>query len=140
MKRVEHPDDSLLLAAAAALFFVAAFGTVQAASPEEAVEAGQREFQENCAVCHGADGKGTGPLAAELKKGAPDLTLIAENNGGVFPFLRIIETIDGRADVLSHGSKEMPVWGTTFREEGNPTLTHGRMLDLTLYLESIQAR
>jgi hypothetical protein len=72
---------------------------------------GKLEYQWSCVACHGVDGKGTGPLAAELKTKPADLTIIAKLNKGVFPSNRVYETVDGRLDVKSHGSREMPVWG-----------------------------
>jgi hypothetical protein len=82
---------------------------------------GKLEYQWSCAACHGVDGKGTGSLAAELKTKPADLTLIAKLNKGVFPFNRVYETIDGRQEVKSHGSREMPVWGFRY----NPSLIQG---------------
>ena len=112
---------------------------VQAGSPE-AIEAGMKEYRENCAVCHGADAMGKGPLAAQLKNAPPDLTQIAKRNDGSFPYGKVIEMIDGRAEVISHGSREMPVWGEWFSTEGNLNSAQGRILNLALYLESIQSK
>ena len=42
-------------------------------------------YGELCAVCHGKSGKGDGPAAGALKKSTPDLTVLASNNGGIFP-------------------------------------------------------
>jgi len=80
---------------------------------------GKLEYQWSYVACHGVDGKGTGPLAAELKTKPADLTLIAKLNKGVFPFNRVYETIDGRQEVTSHGSREM----RGFRY--NPSLIQG---------------
>lgn len=72
---------------------------------------GKTEYQSSCAACHGVDGKGTGPLAEELKTKPTDLTMIAKNNSGVFPLNRVYETVDGRQRIKSHGVREMPIWG-----------------------------
>jgi hypothetical protein len=85
-----------------------------AATPAQAQQEpdlGRAEFQSGCAACHGADGKGTGPLAQELKKAPPDLTTLAKKNNGVFPLNYVYEMIDGRKDIRAHGNREMPVWG-----------------------------
>lgn len=74
----------------------------------EKVDAGKREFEANCASCHGASGKGNGPVSDLLKKSAPDLTLLAKNNGGVLPVARLYDVIEG-AGVPAHGSRDMPV-------------------------------
>lgn len=49
----------------------------------------------NCASCHGADGSGNGPMAAELKHEPTDLTTLSKNNDGHFPCRSIGRVIDG---------------------------------------------
>ena len=51
----------------------------------EKADVGKREYQANCANCHGVGGKGDGPIADLLTKKATDLTTLAKKNGGVFP-------------------------------------------------------
>ena len=75
---------------------------------------GKLEYQTSCASCHGIDGKGTGPVAPALTPKPSDLTMLAKKNNGVFPFGRIYDTIDGRVEVKSHGTREMPVFGYRF--------------------------
>jgi mono/diheme cytochrome c family protein len=53
----------------AAAFPMAAIGGALA---QDAVK-GQAEYMENCAGCHGADAKGSGPLSAKLKTKPTDL-------------------------------------------------------------------
>lgn len=43
---------------------------------------GQREFESNCASCHGMSGRGGGPLAGFLSKSPPDLTQLAKTTQG----------------------------------------------------------
>jgi cytochrome c len=81
---------------------------------QEATDFGKREFENSCADCHGMDAKGNGVLAANLKVAPPDLTLLTKNNGGVFPVERIFAVIDGRTQIESHGSRDMPIWGTRY--------------------------
>ena len=45
---------------------------------------GRIEFLSKCATCHGADGKGDGPLSFKLKTKPPNLTILATRNKGVF--------------------------------------------------------
>lgn len=78
---------------------------------------GKREFEANCAVCHGYKGKGDGSYADLLKKPASDLTLLKKNNGGVFPFERVYASIDGRDMIKAHGDRDMPVWGRDYSAE-----------------------
>jgi mono/diheme cytochrome c family protein len=48
------------------------------------LDAGKTEYLAGCAACHGIDGKGKGPLSADLKTAPADLSIIAKRNGGVF--------------------------------------------------------
>ena len=85
-----------------------------ALAQQEATDFGKREFENSCADCHGMDAKGKGVLAANLTVAPPDLTLLTKNNGGVFPVERIFAVIDGRTQIESHGSRDMPIWGTRY--------------------------
>jgi len=78
---------------------------------------GRHEYQSKCAVCHGAAGKGDGYLAAYLTIKPPSLTRLKKNNGGRFPFERVIQVVDGRKEVRTHGTREMPVWGAMYGGE-----------------------
>lgn len=91
-------------------FAAAWWGAAQA----EDLEIGKLEFQSSCASCHGMDGKGKGPVSEQLKVPPSDLTLLAKNNGGVFPASSIYEVIDGSKTVPAHGIREMPIWGERF--------------------------
>jgi len=75
------------------------------------LDAGRTEYQAHCAACHGIDGKGNGPASDELKTHPADLTMLAKNNNGVFPYKAITEVIDGRKAFKAHGTREMPIWG-----------------------------
>jgi len=108
------------------------------------VEVGGNAFATHCASCHGADGKGAGPVAASLRIPPADLTLIAARRGGVFPADDIAAWIDGRMSPPAHGTREMPVWGYRFAEglppgELSQELVRGRILTVVEYLRSIQA-
>lgn len=85
--------------------------TVQSAPAlaQQRVDLGQREYDNNCAVCHGKNGKGGGVYADMLKRSPPDLTTMTKRNGGVFPLARAYEVIEGAG--AGHGSRDMPVWG-----------------------------
>jgi mono/diheme cytochrome c family protein len=80
---------------------------------------GKFVYLDNCASCHGATGKGDGPMRAYLIKAPSDLTTITQRNHGTFPHQRIWETIDGRASAEPgpHGSREMPIWGNEFKAQ-----------------------
>ena len=57
---------------------------------------------------------GNGVFGASHKVVPPDLTILTKKNGGVFPAERISGVIDGRVEIPSHGSREMPIWGTRY--------------------------
>lgn len=114
---------------------------------------GKEEFESRCAACHGMDARGTGGIIANLFRDTPkNLTLLAKENGGAFPFSEVYQSIDGRREIAGHGSSQMPLWGRYFedkvRREGiqNPTpmeeqeskLVQGRILSLVYYLQSVQ--
>lgn len=47
------------------------------ARSDESISRGRKIFESNCAVCHGAEGRGDGPAAAALPKRPDDLSQIA---------------------------------------------------------------
>jgi hypothetical protein len=80
------------------------------ASAQTRVDLGKREYDSNCASCHGADGKGGGPVVELLKRSPPDLTTMARRNGGVFPVSYAYDVIEGKG----HGGRDMPFWGQQY--------------------------
>jgi mono/diheme cytochrome c family protein len=102
---------------------------------------GPELFRAHCAACHGSDAKGGGPMALALKAKVPDLTVLAKKNGGRFPSARVSYTIMGDGVVMSHGSREMPIWGPIFHQiESDQDFGAVRLQNLVKYLESIQAK
>lgn len=102
------------------LLLLAAGNAVRAA--DYVAMSGQELYSRFCASCHGATGRGDGPVAGSLKVEVPDLTLIARRAGGVYPRERIEKIIDGRHIIGAHGSRTMPVWGEDLSrfQIGNP--------------------
>jgi mono/diheme cytochrome c family protein len=101
---------------------------------------GQALYGTYCAVCHGDDGKGGGPMARVLKTPPPDLTHIWMRNGGRFSLERVQKVISGEAEVGSHGTSEMPLWGPIFSQSvWDQDLGRIRIYNLAKYLEKIQA-
>jgi mono/diheme cytochrome c family protein len=76
---------------------------------------GSAIFKVYCAVCHGKEGKGDGPLAGSLRFAPADLTLLAKRNGGVYSSEQVFRIIDGRKTVKGHGGPDMPIWGDAFK-------------------------
>jgi hypothetical protein len=75
---------------------------------------GLEMYESLCASCHGVGGEGDGPVAPLIKIHVPDLTRIAQRDGGEFPTEDVRRTIDGRFDRPAHGPRDMPVWGWQF--------------------------
>jgi mono/diheme cytochrome c family protein len=76
---------------------------------------GKLDFEADCAMCHGADGKGDGSYARSQQLKTPDLTLLTARNRGVFPYRRVAAIIDGRHGPVIHGIPGMPIWGDRYK-------------------------
>jgi mono/diheme cytochrome c family protein len=118
----------------------------------QGADIGKQDYMDSCASCHGEDGKGNGPVAGFLKQKVPDLTMLAKNSAGVFPFARVYDVIDGRQAVAAHGPRDMQVWGNEYRGEGAKhsggyatpqelgSYARGRIIALIGYIYSLQAK
>ena len=115
--------------------------SVQAAD-DAVVSAGKARFDQYCAVCHGSGGKGDGPFANLMTTKPADLTMLAKNNNGEFPFGKVYESIDGRNMLTAHGTTDMPIWGREIKDKGigGETELRGRLVETVMYLQSIQAK
>ena len=116
---------------------IVAFST--SASAED-TNLGKVDYESSCAACHGQNGKGDGPVSAELRTKPSDLTMIAKHNGGIFPADVLYQIIDGRRTLRAHGTYEMPVWGSVFRRSEPEDVARKRILALVAYLKSIQLK
>jgi mono/diheme cytochrome c family protein len=120
-----------------------------AAEKGEKTDRGKKEYDGNCAICHGAAGKGDGPYREFISK-IPDLTVLAKNNKGVFPINRVYEIVDGRQQVKAHGTRDMPIWGREYSiaaaaqyrdvDYDQEAFVRTRILSLIDYLYRIQAK
>jgi mono/diheme cytochrome c family protein len=97
----------------------------------------QKMFDSYCAVCHGKDGKGTGPASKALAKVPADLTKLSARNGGKFPDVHVRRYIEGLDEVAAHGSRDMPMWGELFRSLNRDT-AQIRITGLAEYLKAMQ--
>jgi mono/diheme cytochrome c family protein len=140
------PTTPFLRTAAVAIAAATLAGAALAQQPR--MDLGKREFEAKCAVCHGKDGKGSGPYAQQLKNPLPDLTTMAKRNGGMFPVNQTYVTIEGAGK--GHGTRDMPVWGldyTTQAVEALPDLPYNqalyvrtRIMALLEYLNQMQVK
>ena len=121
------------------VLFAIASVNVSATQKEDKNARGQKLFMQYCASCHGVDGKGNGPAAPSLKGKMSDLTQIPKENGK-FPGLRVLNIISGEKEVVSHGSKEMPVWGQVFKMQKGESRAKVDIYALQEYIESIQQK
>ena len=131
------------------LLAAALSATAGPAAAQGKVDFGKREYDANCATCHGIKGIGNGPSAGILSKSVPDLTTLAKRNGGVFPIARVFETIEGEG-LAAHGSRDMPIWGTDYKIKAaehyvdvpyNPeAYVRARLLSLVDYLYRLQVK
>lgn len=105
---------------------------------------GLEMYETFCASCHGAEGQGDGPVAPLIKIHVPDLTRIAQRDGGEFPTEDVRRIIDGRYDRPAHGPRDMPVWGwqfyrsETLRDPAERARVDALIDRLVVYLQSIQ--
>lgn len=101
---------------------------------------GSEMYKTWCASCHGTAGKGDGPAASDLKTHPTDLSQLTKKNGGKFPTERVRNYIEGTAVAPAHGSREMPVWGTFFRQIGDDKAATYRIVTLANYINSLQVK
>ena len=78
------------------------------ASSAESISHGQRLWLQDCAACHGAQGRGDGPVTASLPKRPKDLTRVAKPP--IFPDGVIAYRIANGVDV-------MPAWKSVLSQE-----------------------
>jgi mono/diheme cytochrome c family protein len=144
---------SVVVMGGALIWFSARSASAQPVmGPGGRVITGKGQYIHHCAQCHGLDGKGDGPVAPALKVSPGDLTMLAKNNGGVFPEERVINSIKGTSSIASHGTTTgatpMPVWGLAFRAstgsgtgaDFTPEQVDRKIKLLADYIKSIQQK
>ena len=111
-------------------------------APRDPIASGRASYKQYCESCHGPDGKGTGEVGVELTASPADLTQLKARYNGTFPVDSVYQAIDGRKDVEAHGTREMPVWGNIWGEEGGgpvpDEVVTKRINELVEYIRSIQ--
>jgi mono/diheme cytochrome c family protein len=139
-----------VLASAATIAAMISFAHYLAASNDTVPErsntiqdvSGSDEFHRYCSLCHGADGRGAGPLtdADAMKKTAADLTQIAKRNGGVFPFSKVADTIRLGGNIEEHKPSRMMAWEKIFSAESDPVRAKAIIFEVTRYVEGLQEK
>jgi mono/diheme cytochrome c family protein len=103
---------------------------------------GPNLYKAYCAVCHGPNGKGDGPMMMFLKTAPADLTRISARNGGMFPMAKVRRVISGEEALPGgHGTRQMPIWGPIFSQVAwDQDLGRVRIDNLARYIESLQGK
>ena len=115
---------------------LAASGAIAADTP------GKQDFLDNCARCHGADGKGSMPAMRSVPGyKAVDLTALTKANGEQFPRQEIYDAIEGSKRFPAHLVGDMPQWGLRFTTSGAVTdaQVKARIDALVDYIKTLQA-
>ncbi|MGH9701952.1 MAG: c-type cytochrome [Candidatus Acidiferrales bacterium] len=113
-------------------------GPIQPTSPASGAEM----YKAYCAVCHGPDGKGTGPAAAELKTKPADLSTLAKRHGGKFPDEYVVTVLRFGTTAAAHGTSDMPTWGPLFSVVSgqDKAQVDMRISNLIRYLKTLQEK
>ncbi|MGA7920201.1 MAG: cytochrome c [Candidatus Acidiferrales bacterium] len=103
---------------------------------------GLQLYKRYCAVCHGNNLKGNGPISPEYKNPPSDLVTLAQRHQGKFPDEYVEDVLRNGVKVPPHEKTEMPVGGPLFASTpGTDTeLTKIRIVNLTNYIKSMQAK
>jgi hypothetical protein len=112
------------------------------AATSVAVESGPETFQESCAVCHGAKGRGNGPAAAALIPRPSDLSTLAKRNGGVFPTAHVEAVLKSTDNSVEGHTSAMMIWRAMFLADanGNSTAADTRVSNLVKFIASLQVK
>jgi mono/diheme cytochrome c family protein len=103
---------------------------------------GKETFLKYCASCHGEDGRGNGPAATALKPPPSDLTTLSKRHEGKYPEGYVSALVKFGRNLAAHGSLDMPVWGSRFKELDpvrDPT-GQQHVDEVVAYIRSLQAK
>ncbi|MBW2501045.1 MAG: cytochrome c [Deltaproteobacteria bacterium] len=118
----------------ALLILLSAFATSAEERPT-----GQEEYLRYCSACHGEAADGKGPVANVLKPAPPPLTALHARYGNPLS-TKLASYVSGTTMPRAHGTSDMPVWGTIFREITDDDAEASSILwRIVRYLDAIQA-
>ncbi|MDO8431019.1 MAG: cytochrome c [Candidatus Binatus sp.] len=120
------------------LLFLTAFGNAFAQP------SGKAEYMDDCARCHGVDGKGSVASMREVRGYmSVDLTRLSKAHDGRFPRQEVYDAIAGRERYPAHFAGSMPTWGLKYQDRDRES-TEGevrrRISALVSYIESLQEK
>ncbi len=143
-----HTARRALAAATATASMLMALAAPAASAQDYSDFTGAQLFARFCASCHGAQGRGDGPVAPTLKVEVPDLTRLVRQPGDPFPLEQVRRIVDGREVLAAHGARRMPVWGYEFATAtasepdsgaANAAVLVGRLVDHVRTLQRVDA-
>ena len=102
---------------------------------------GEELYARHCAVCHGADLRGTGTVPPPYRT-PPDLTTLSRRHDGKFPMRYVSDLLRNGPILPAHAPAEMPVWGSEFamRDGSNNSQVAARIRNLANYIKSRQRK
>jgi mono/diheme cytochrome c family protein len=107
-------------------------------APED-YNSGAYLYRTFCASCHGATGKGDGPVADLSTPRPPDLTVLQRDAGGLFPRARVAAALEDSSKLAGHRSAAMPDWKQVLRRtEGARAQEH--LNALVAHIEALQVK
>jgi mono/diheme cytochrome c family protein len=103
---------------------------------------GQETFLKYCASCHGKTAKGDGPSAFVLRTAPPDLTTLSKRHEDKFPAGYVSVLLSFGKSFASHGSEDMPIWGSRFKtlDPVHDPTGQQHIDDVVAYLRSLQVK
>ncbi len=109
------------------------------------VRRGASLYAARCAVCHGVDARGGGGASVPgLSKTPADLSVLARQNGGVFPTAQVLTTLAGYREGTQAGRRMAPFEELPLGRQRNLRVEKGRRAvpaataDLLRYLQVVQ--
>ncbi len=112
------------------------------ASKPPSLAAGQETFLKYCASCHGKTAKGNGPAAFVLRTAPSDLTTLSKRHEDKFPAGYVGVVLTFGKSFASHGSEDMPIWGSRFKtiDPVHDPTGQQHIDDVVAYIRSLQVK
>lgn len=119
------------------IFAVVALATTTA---DASTLRGKAAYVRYCSACHGEAADGNGPVANVMTPPPPPLRKLRAKFGHPLG-TRFVAYVSGTTMPRSHGTSDMPVWGSNLTEpDGSDAEAVGLIWRIADYLQSIQTR